>query len=144
MLKAPVRIAVAGTATLLLLSAAPAFAVKVTPGLWKMDYKVTMPFLGEPRMTSVEECITKGELNPEDLNQETENPCEFTNVVNSDEEISWSMSCPNPGGSAEGRWTFRSQGDTMAGEGEMVMAMNGQEFTMTMTMDAQRVGSCEG
>ena len=29
-----------------------------------------MPFLGEPRTTSVEECINKGELNPEDLKRE--------------------------------------------------------------------------
>lgn len=127
----------------LAVSPAPALAIDIEPGQWDMTYSVAMPMLPEPQETKVSECIDKSELTPADLNQ-SENPCEFTNVENDANRISWSMTCPSEMGNAEGHWSFESGGDSMSGDGEMTLESpgTGQVVTMTMTMNGRRMGDC--
>lgn len=120
-----------------------ALAVKVEPGQWEMNYEIQVPMMEQPQTRTVSECVTKDRLTADDLTQDGENPCTFENIEDSDERISWSMTCPSPSGATTGQWEFVSTGDTMTGEGSMAMDMPGMKMEMAMSMSGRRVGDCQ-
>jgi hypothetical protein len=127
----------------LLAAPEPALAVKVDPGLWEMRYEIEVPMMQQPQTRTVTECVAKDRLTADDLTQDDQNPCTFENIEDSDERISWTMTCPSPSGATTGRWEFRSTGDTMTGEGSMAMDVPGMKMEMAMSMTGRRVGDCE-
>jgi hypothetical protein len=128
-----------------LFSAAPAFAdgIPVEPGLWEMTSTMSMPMLPEPRVTTVTECMTKSEISPDEMGTEGMDPnCTFdTEQVNAN-TLRWTFDCPVEGGTSHGEWEAVSGGDTVTGSGQITMAFQGQNMTMTMEWAGRRIGDC--
>ncbi|MEJ2534704.1 MAG: DUF3617 family protein [Gammaproteobacteria bacterium] len=120
-----------------------ALAVKVDPGLWEMSYEIRVPMVEQPQTRTVTECVATDRLTADDLTGDDRNPRTFENIEDSDERISWTMTCPSPSGATTGRWEFRSAGDVMTGEGSMAMDVPGMKMEMAMSMTGRRVGDCE-
>ncbi len=133
------------TAFLLVLGcllATSTYAVSVEPGQWDMTVSVAMPMLPTPQQRSFSDCIDETEIDPEDFQMDEDNACTFTDVEESGDTISWNISCPSPGGTSEGSWSFTSNGDSLNGEGSMSMNMNGQDMEFTTTWSGVRTGAC--
>ncbi len=68
--------------------------------------------------------------------------CTFSNVEVTDTTMSMDMSCAMEGGSATGKGSFSSQGDSMSGKVDMNMQMQGQAMDMSISWIGKRIGPC--
>lgn len=132
--------------TILMLPLTPLMAegIPLDPGLWEMTSTVNMPMMPAPRVTTETQCMETGEMSP-DAMADDESDCAYEIEKIDGNTMSWTIECPSEMGTAVGRWTATSGGDTLTGEGEMTFSGGGMpdEMVMTMSWDGRRVGDCE-
>lgn len=125
---------------------APALAegIPVEPGLWSITTTVNMPMLDAPQTTTVEECMADEFLDIEDMSDDDLDPeCDYALEQLDGNSMAWSIDCPvEGGGQMHAEWTATSNGDSVEGEGQMTMEIQGQTMAMTMSWTGERIGAC--
>ena len=123
--------------------AAVADGISIEPGQWRMKMTMTMSMMPQPQERTVEECIEKDTLSPEDFQDSTDDSgCTFEDFTVDGNTASWSLSCPNEAGVMGGQWTVTSHGDSVEGEGSMSMDIHGQQMGFSTTWTGERIGPC--
>ena len=130
-------------AAILLAPAALAAGISIEPGLWEMKSTVNMPMFPEPRVTTMQECITRSEFTMDDFSDGDLDPaCRFEVEKMGESSMKWTVDCPVEGGNSHGEWSATSSGDSISGEGLMTMSFQGQSMEMTMEWTGRRTGPC--
>lgn len=125
-------------------TAVQAEGIPVEPGKWEMTSTMQMPMLPEPRVTTVTECMEKSEITMDDMGADEMDPnCSFDMKQLDGDTMSWSVDCPVEGGTSHGEWTATSAGDSVTGDGKIVVSFQGQSMEMTMSWTGQRIGPCD-
>ena len=142
-------------ATGLILSTAlagTAFAeeIKIKPGMWETETKITMSFvmngqpLSVPGQTHSDKSCKKADdakFDPADLAQED---CTASDIKATDTTLSFKMVCSTQGGDVSGTFDFKLNDARDAGTGDMKMTGSAGGGTMTLVgkTTAKRVSDC--
>jgi hypothetical protein len=126
---------------------APAIAtadetVTMTPGMWEMTMTMKMSMMAQEQTKVENVCIEKDQFDPHDFNMEQDSPCDLSEISSKGNTVSWSVSCPTPGGSMAGGWEFTSHGDTVEGTGQMSAKMGEMAIDMDMDWTGKHTGDC--
>lgn len=117
-------------------------AISIEPGMWEMTSKMTSPMTPQPRVQTVNECMTDSEVGPQDLIPEEGGDCTVTDSKVSGNSMTWSLTCNTPGGAMTGNGSFTSKGNSGHGNMKMNMSFEGQSFNMEVAWEGKRIGSC--
>ena len=119
--------------------------IPVEPGKWEITTTMTMPMLPAPQTMTVEECFEDEIMDMDDMATDELDPnCSYDLGQVDGTTMQWSIDCPvDGGGTMHAEWVATSGGDTVDGEGNMTMSIQGQTMDMQMTWTGKRVGSCD-
>ena len=117
-------------------------AITIEPGMWEMTSKMTSPMSPQPRVQTVNECMTDSEIDPQDLIPEDGGDCTVTSSDVSGNSMTWALTCNTPGGAMTGNGSFTSKGSSGHGNMKMNMSIEGQSFNMEVSWEGKRIGSC--
>ena len=122
-----------------------AAGLSVEPGLWSITTTVSIPMMPAPQTMTVEECMADEILDPEEMSDGDLDPnCDYVLDTLDGNTMAWSIDCPvEGGGQMHAEWTATSNGDSVEGQGEMTMEMQGQVMNMSMSWVGERIGACD-
>ncbi len=118
--------------------------IPITPGKWEMTSIVNTPMMGEPKVTTTNQCLEEDMLTPDAMSSEgMDEGCTIETTQIDGNTMRWAMNCPTTGSEMKGDWTASSTGDTVRGEGLISASFGGQSFEITMSWEGKRVGPCD-
>lgn len=112
------------------------------PGKWSIDTSTTMPMMAQPMDFTVTQCITKSQLEPQDMVTDVKN-CTVSNTKVVGPTVSWDVVCSSGGGKFSGSGSVTSFAESYNGEMTMTMSMNGRTMTMQTRWKGKYLGACD-
>lgn len=135
--------AVLALAVLAVGGAAQAASLRYKPGMWKTTTTMRVPMLPSPQVRTSTECLRDDDYSAERLMRDQQG-CRVEAPVVTATSMRWTATCAIGDGSATGRGEFAMSDDGERGRGTITIDMSsgGQQTTMTMDVESERVGDC--
>ena len=135
--------AVAGFA-LLAMTAGPAEAFRLEPGLWRFTTTTNMSFNANPKVDTRTQCLTP-ETADDILKELTAAACKVSDRTETSDQLKWKMECHQGGPNdppMRGVGVITSRGETLDGKMDMALEVQGNRMTFNSTWKGRRIGEC--
>ncbi len=138
--------AVGSVAILLLTLATPGYAegLKIQPGRWEFTSITPNPMGGAPDRRTSSDCVRDEEMKPQFFTSQMQG-CTVSDTHTDATSMGWTISCPSPTGAMgklTGKGEFRSTGTTMSGWVEVLLKVNGANYSSKSSWEGRRTGDC--
>jgi hypothetical protein len=120
-------------------------ALILPAGQWRMDSETITPMAAEPITATTEQCIAANfdpaaELTQADMGRQ----CQLAPTTDTDSEFAADMSCDmGDGATAQGRMRVTLDGETAAGEMQMIIDMADTLMQISNKWSGRRLGACD-
>jgi hypothetical protein len=125
----------------LLPACAFAEGLKIEPGQWQFTIVTPNPRGGPPDRRISNDCLREGEMKPQFFTAGMQG-CTVADTHADESWMTWTMECPSSAGRATGKGSLRSSGTTISGWVEVLMKVNGANYSSKSSWEGRRTGIC--